>query len=149
MTRCRPPSRQLDGRQAEPAAADQQAAIDELEKIWDAVIPFHALLARDLADQTKIAASLAPPPAPDSKAGTDEPSGEKDPQRDETKPGSKGPSPPGTGHAALGHRKRRPGAAHGSAGADAPPDAIAQAQGRGRTDANGKVARARRGPEGA
>ena len=39
-----------------PAAADQQAAIDELEKIWDAVIPFHPLLARDLADQTKIAA---------------------------------------------------------------------------------------------
>ena len=43
---------QLNGRQADQAAADQQSAIDELEKIWDAVIPFHALLARDLADQT-------------------------------------------------------------------------------------------------
>ena len=48
-------SRHLDGRQAASAAADQQAAIDELEKIWDAVIPFQALLARDLADQTLIA----------------------------------------------------------------------------------------------
>ena len=48
-------ARHLDDRQAGPAAADQQSAIDELEKIWDAVIPFHPLLARDLADQTKIA----------------------------------------------------------------------------------------------
>ena len=60
-------ARHLDGRQAEPAAADQQAAIDELEKIWDAVIPFHPLLARDLADQTKIAQSLAPAPPADSE----------------------------------------------------------------------------------
>ena len=53
-------ARHLDPRQAGPAAADQQSAIDELEKIWDAVIPFHPLLARDLADQTTIARSLAP-----------------------------------------------------------------------------------------
>ncbi len=51
----------LDGRRAKPAAADQQAAVDELEKIWEAVIPFHPLLARDLADQTRIAQTLAPP----------------------------------------------------------------------------------------
>ncbi len=70
--RCHPPRRHLDGRQAGPAAADQQAAIDELEKIWDAVIPFHPLLARDLADQTEIARSLAPPPAADSKSGADD-----------------------------------------------------------------------------
>ena len=38
------------------ASEAQQAAIDELEKIWEAVIPFHPLLARDLADQTRIAA---------------------------------------------------------------------------------------------
>ena len=54
----------LDARKAEPASADQQAAIDELEKIWDAVIPFHPLLARDLADQTKIAGSLRQPQPP-------------------------------------------------------------------------------------
>ena len=92
----------LDSRQAESAAADQQAAIDELEKIWDAVIPFHPLLARDLADQTKIAQSLAPAPAAESKSEKDEPAGEKkNPQRAETKPAVKGPVA-GTGHAALG-----------------------------------------------
>jgi len=94
-------ARHLDDRQAGPAAADQQSAIDELEKIWDALISFHALLARDLADQTKIARSLAPASAADSKSGTDEPSGENDPHRDQTKPVSKGPAP-GTGHPALG-----------------------------------------------
>ena len=56
-------SHHLDERRGAPAATDQQAAIDELEKIWDAVIPFHALLARDLADQTGIARALAPEPA--------------------------------------------------------------------------------------
>ena len=60
-------SRHLDERQAAAAAADQQAAIDELEKIWDAVIPFHPLLARDLADQTKISQSLAPPSSANSQ----------------------------------------------------------------------------------
>ena len=58
---------QLNGRQAAAAAADQQSAIDELEKIWDAVIPFHALLARDLADETLIARSLAPASSADSE----------------------------------------------------------------------------------
>ena len=63
-------ARHLDDRQAGPAAADQQSAIDELEKIWDAVIPFHALLARDLADQTQIARSLAPASSADSKSAS-------------------------------------------------------------------------------
>jgi Ca-activated chloride channel family protein len=94
-------ARHLDERQAGPAAADQQSAIDELEKIWDAVIPFHALLARDLSDQTEIARSLAPASSADSKSRTNEPSGENDPPRDETKPALKGPSA-GPGHAALG-----------------------------------------------
>src|SRR5262249_51180939 len=53
-------SRHLDDRQAESAVSAQQSAIDALEKIWDAVIPFHPLLARDLADQTLIARNLAP-----------------------------------------------------------------------------------------
>ena len=61
-------ARHLDGRQSGPAATDQQSAIDELEKIWDAVIPFRALLARDLADQTMIAQSLAPAPPTDLKS---------------------------------------------------------------------------------
>jgi Ca-activated chloride channel family protein len=53
-------AQRLDSRQPEPAARDQQQAIDELEKIWDAVIAFHPLLARDLADETEIAQVLAP-----------------------------------------------------------------------------------------
>ncbi len=97
-------ARHLDDRQAGPAGADQQSAIDELERIWDAVIPFHALLARDLKDQTLIARSLAPTSAADSKSGTGEPSGENDPHRNETKPASKAPST-GTGPAPLGTEK--------------------------------------------
>lgn len=58
---------QLDRRRAEPAMADQQAAVDELEKIWEAVIPFHPLLARDLKDQTLIARTLAPEADADAK----------------------------------------------------------------------------------
>ena len=58
------------------------------------MIPFHPLLARDLADQTKIAQSLAPAPAADSKSETDEPAGEER-IRIETKPSlrRKVPSP--------------------------------------------------------
>ena len=98
-------ARQLDDRRAAPAAADQQSAIDELEKIWDAVIPFHALLARDLADETRIAQSLAPPPAADSKSATDdETAGKKEPQRDEGKPAAQNPPQP-VGHAALGSER--------------------------------------------
>src|SRR6185312_8473310 len=57
----------IDGRQATSATADQQAAGRELEKIWNAVIPFQALLARDLADQTVIARALAPAVPADPK----------------------------------------------------------------------------------
>jgi len=92
-------ARHLDGRQAAPAAVDQQSGIDELEKIWDAVIPFHALLARDLADQTKIARSLVPA-SPPSKSGSEEPSDDKEPRRDAIKPAPKGPST-GTGQTPL------------------------------------------------
>ncbi len=84
----------LDGRQATAATADQQAAIDELEKIWDAVIPFHPLLARDLADQTQVAQTLAPaPPTEQKPAAGDEPSTKKDPHQDETKSAPKTPAP--------------------------------------------------------
>jgi Ca-activated chloride channel family protein len=90
----------LNARQAGPAAADQQAAIDELEKIWDAVIPFHPLLARDLTDQTLITRALTPTASPDSKSEAHEPAGKNDPHRDQTQPASKSPSA-GTGQSAL------------------------------------------------
>ena len=142
-------ARNLDGRQAAPAAADQQAAIDELEKIWDAVIPFHALLARDLADQTKIAGSLAPPDsAADSTSAKDEPSAKNDPHRDETGTRAERAIAGDRWSCVARDRKRRSGSAHGNPAADAPPDAIAQAQGRGRTGTDGKAAPARRGTEG-
>ena len=38
----------------------QQEAVTHLDKIWDAVIPFHPLLAKELSDQTAIAGQLAP-----------------------------------------------------------------------------------------
>ena len=71
---------ELMSRQVEPAARDQQAAIDELDKIWDAVIPFHPLLARDLADQTQIAGALKPEEPADSTKAADGKAAEKKPQ---------------------------------------------------------------------
>ena len=55
----------LSARKPDLAIPHQQAAIDELDKIWDAVIPFHPLLAKDLADQTAIARTLNPTAADD------------------------------------------------------------------------------------
>jgi Ca-activated chloride channel family protein len=72
-------ARQLDRRKAEPAAADQQAAVEELEKIWEALIPFHPLLARDLADQTLVAQALAPPAATQAKPESEQPAPEEPP----------------------------------------------------------------------
>ncbi len=95
----------LDNRQAAPAAADQQAAIDELERIWDAVIPFQPLLARDLKDQTHIASSLAPVSGAEAKPATDT-SPEKNDQKQGNKPSSKGLSSAtnqsATNHTTLG-----------------------------------------------
>jgi len=95
-------ARNLDGRQAAPAAGDQQAAIDELEKIWDAVIPFHALLTRDLADQTKIVDTLrALQTSTPTDSENDTPS-----DKTETPQVTPGPAPnntsAGTGRASLG-----------------------------------------------
>lgn len=100
-------ARQLASRQSKSAAADQQSAMDELEKIWDAVIPFNALLTRDLADQTLIARSLEPAAAPDAKSKgenshrakskeakseEDDPVDETKPDRDESEPAAQSPS---------------------------------------------------------
>ena len=94
-------STRLDQRQAGPAALDQQAAIDELEKIWEAVIPFHPLLARDLTDQTQIARSLAPASPEDSKPKNGQTPGGDDSEHHQTQPSSTGPQAV-SGHASLG-----------------------------------------------
>lgn len=53
-------SSQLDSRKLNDAAAEQQLAIEELDRIWEAIIPFQPLLTRLLADQTSIAGALNP-----------------------------------------------------------------------------------------
>jgi len=53
-------SRQLSKADRIQATSEQQAAVDELERIWDAVVPFHPLLAKELNDQTAIARKLIP-----------------------------------------------------------------------------------------
>ena len=51
----------LTKREATAAAENQQRAADQLDQIWDAVVPFHPLLANELAQQTQIAKQLTPP----------------------------------------------------------------------------------------
>lgn len=42
------------------AVTHQQDAVTQLDQIWDAIVPFHPLLAKELSDQTAIAEQLAP-----------------------------------------------------------------------------------------
>ncbi|MGD0088774.1 MAG: VWA domain-containing protein [Planctomycetota bacterium] len=50
----------LSARQPAPAAEEQKGAVAELENIWAAVAPFDVVLARDLAEQTRIVHTLKP-----------------------------------------------------------------------------------------
>lgn len=59
-------SRYLGARAPAEARQAQQAALEQLDKIWDTVIPFHPLLAKELADQTAIARTLNPEPVQQS-----------------------------------------------------------------------------------
>ncbi|MDB5387199.1 MAG: hypothetical protein JWM11_2845 [Planctomycetaceae bacterium] len=52
-------SARLGEKETTLAVNEQQAALNELDKIWDAVIPFHPLLAKELSEQTTIAKALA------------------------------------------------------------------------------------------
>ena len=69
-TRMKTAAELLDGRTAgstEKSAAEQKQAIAELEKIWDAVVPFNLLLAHDIAAETVVVNTLKP----DSGSATD------------------------------------------------------------------------------
>lgn len=61
----------LATKQPTQAAEQQQAAIDELDKIWDAIVPFHPLLAKELADQTSLVASLGVKPSQANQPSAD------------------------------------------------------------------------------
>jgi Ca-activated chloride channel family protein len=57
-------SEYLSTRKPKSAATDQKAAADQLESVWEALVPFHPLLDRELTDQTAISGALAPEPPP-------------------------------------------------------------------------------------
>ncbi len=81
-------SRALGRRKSEDAGVTQQVALDELDKIWDAVIPFHPLIAKELADQTAIAKLLNPndfktEPANEASKDNAEPATKKETEPDE------------------------------------------------------------------
>jgi Ca-activated chloride channel homolog len=65
------------------------------------VIPFHPLLARDLADQTAITQSLQPDPAADAKPENGKATEKKEPDQDKTAPARQQP-PANVGHPSLG-----------------------------------------------
>ena len=71
-------ARNLGAKDRSRATTDQQTAIEDLEKIWEAVIPFYPLLAKELADQTTIASALSPSLPPKPAAGNE--SASTDPQ---------------------------------------------------------------------
>ena len=52
-------ARELMKRDANAATDKQQRAAEQLDQIWDAVVPFHPLLAKELAEQTQIAKQLS------------------------------------------------------------------------------------------
>lgn len=79
--------RRLGAREAARAAVEQQGAVDELDKIWDAVIPFSPLLARDLADQSAIAHELS------RKRESDQNSERASTTNEDAKPDADAPTP--------------------------------------------------------
>ncbi|MDZ4850603.1 MAG: VWA domain-containing protein [Pirellulaceae bacterium] len=73
-------SRSLVKKATAEAIEHQDGAILELDKIWDAVVPFHPLLTRELAEQTTIATTLNPNPPSNSndKREEDKPTDTRD-----------------------------------------------------------------------
>ncbi len=63
--------KELMKREASAATDKQQKAADQLDQIWDAVVPFHPLLAKELVDQTLITKQLTPPGSSATPASDD------------------------------------------------------------------------------
>ena len=55
----------LSKRDGAAASEKQKLAADHLDQIWDAVVPFHPLLSKELSEQTQIAKQLTPDVASD------------------------------------------------------------------------------------
>lgn len=53
-------ARRLAGKDTSKTITDQQAALEELDRIWEGVIPFQPLLANDVAAQTTISSTINP-----------------------------------------------------------------------------------------
>ena len=86
-------ARRLTAKDPAKATADQQAALEELDRIWEGVIPFHPLLAKELADQTSIARTLAPA-IPTDGARTEQPDDVKLPdEKEEPSENAAAPAP--------------------------------------------------------
>jgi len=75
-------------REASAAADNQQFAADQLDQIWDAVVPFHPLLANELMEQTQIAKQLTPPPPNEGQKDLDD-SSEKSEESESQQPQQK------------------------------------------------------------
>ncbi len=56
----------LSKRDGAAAAEKQKLAADQLDQIWDAIVPFHPLLSKELSEQTQIAKQLTPDVASDA-----------------------------------------------------------------------------------
>lgn len=63
--------RQLSTRDTAKTATEQQLTLDELDRIWEAVVPFHPLLAVELAAQTAITKLIPAPSKPESEGETE------------------------------------------------------------------------------
>jgi Ca-activated chloride channel homolog len=59
----------LSKRDSAGATEKQKLASDQLDQIWDAVVPFHPLLIKELSEQTQIAKQLAPEAVRDAPKG--------------------------------------------------------------------------------
>ncbi len=87
-TRMANAGKDLMKREATAAAENQQRAADQLDQIWDAVVPFHPLLANELTQQTQIAKQLTPPPPTEGQTDLDD-SSEKSEESESQQPQQK------------------------------------------------------------
>ena len=74
-------SSQLSKSIAKDASNEQKAAIEELDRIWDAIVSFHPLLAKELSDQTSLVRGIGTTSVDESQNRVEQPD-----KRDEVDP---------------------------------------------------------------